>query len=529
MISWNIIAFCYPCNILRPYMGFLKSFRQGKTVIIFLTLFVASICLLPLLISPTNIFYNIDPKTSYIGNAIQFLETGKMAYYGHPGTPAILIISALLLPIKLLYSSFHWNFPLWVVANYNFIFWLGRSFFFLFFISGYFLIHLIIYKKFRSVLVNLFLFSLFFLDPSFQGISTRIAGEPLSFFIFAPWLYLFLTYLKYKNINNLYALAFLSGLLVANKFVYIFFPVSVLILIFFHQQGLLNNKINLLLKGAGNFFAGFFISTLPIWVNYKKIFQWLFGLLTRTGTYGEGKAGFIDPKLFINAAGYWYNQRLGLAILLALTLIGILVMKTRKEWKIITMVGLIGFVTFLKYPVARYQTGNLLILFTSAVYLFSKLGKRMQIFILILISTFSTIYIYKDIIYRRILIVKAADLQQFVSNIPPETNVIWEYGESEDFALKRAKGDSGTVFISPMKIVKPHTFELVWQTLTQFKDNGGEIFSLRECNWDGMIIQGIVFDSFSQKQENTSFFIKEKIPGTEMLYLKHINCSERGI
>ncbi|OGC47385.1 hypothetical protein A2886_00020 [candidate division WWE3 bacterium RIFCSPHIGHO2_01_FULL_42_13] len=468
----------------------------------------------PLLIPPTNPFYNIDPETAFISNSLEFLESGRIDYYGHPGTPVIILLAHLFSILKYPVEILGQNFVQWSLVHYREIFWISRAYFFLLFTIGNFILHFCVYKHFRSFLVNLFLFVILFLDPSFQEISTKVATEPLAFLLFSLWLISFLAYIKTQKTKALFCMALISGVLVADKLIYT--PVAVASLLFTLKQ----KKLSV---GIALFLLAFFTATLPTMRNYPKLASWLFNISTKSGIYGTGTPGLIDRKLFIQSASYWINTRPGFILLLLFVLIGVFRSGKERSWKLITITALLGFLFFMKYPAARYQSGTVLLLFTSAIYVFTHLSKHKQLLFLLLFSVPAFFYGSHDFQYKRGLVLKASNLQVFIDHLPPDEDIVWEYAEAEDFALIRARNDSG-YFISPqLRVIKPHMWELVSQTLTDVRNNKDESFDISCLCWDGIVMQKSSYSIFISKQRDTNLFLTEHIPGTEMLYIKRNN------
>ena len=489
--------------------------KKPLIFIIFLVVLTGIIGFGPLLIPPTNPFYNIDPETAYIANALEFIQVGKIDYYGHPGTPVIILLGNLFSYLKAFQVFSTQDFVQWALIHYQELFWLSRGYFFLLFLIGNLLIHLSVYKQFKSLIVNFFLFVIFFLDPSFQEMSTKVASEPIGLLLFSFWLISFLAHQNARRTKDLLLMALFAGILVANKFVYAPIAIASLIIVVFQKKHMLSGLVVVLL--------GFFLATLPIINNYPKLATWLVNLTTKTGVYGTGGPGLIDPKLYIESASYWINDRLATVLLILTTAICTLRAKSDKNWKILSLTGLIGFFLFMKYPAARYQAGNILLLLISTAYIFSGLRKQVQILLLLVFFVPALIYGSHDFNFRRNLVKKAAHLQSFIDSLPKTENIVWEYAESRDFALIRARNDSG-YFISPqLKIIKPHMWELVSQTLTDIRNNKDETFDISCLCWDGIVMQKRSYSIFISKQNNVNLFLTENIPGTDMLYIKRNN------
>lgn len=487
--------------------------KKSPIFLISLVVVVGVISIGPLLITPTSPFYNIDPETAFVANALQLIETGKVDYYGHPGTPVIVLLAHLFSPIKGFFILNGQNFVQWCLINYRLLFWISRGYFFLLFIIGYFIIHFVVYSQFRSYLANVFLLVIFFLDPSFQEISTKVATEPLAYIFFALWLFSFFIYQKTQKTKPLLSMAYISGVIVADKLIYLPIAIASLLIIILHKKHIL--------AGLAIFLIGFFVSTLPIIYNYPKLAAWLFNISTKSGVYGTGGPGLINPKLFIDSASYWFNYRLGFLFLLLFVLLGIFRTRSHVNWKIITIVATLGFLYFMRYPVARYQQANILLLFTAAVFIYSKLSKLKQVVILILFFVPAAFYGRQDFTYKRTLVAKSANLQMFIDNLPPDEEIVWEYAEAEDFALIRARNDSG-YFISPqLSTIKPHMWELVSQTFTDIRNNSDKTFDISCLCWDGIVMQEKSFSYFVSKQKTKIDFSIEKIPETDMLYIRN--------
>ena len=160
-----------------------------------------------------------------------------------------------------------------------------------------------------------------------------------------------LTFLKEKSMCPGFLWGSVCGLGVAVKLT--FLPVLIVPLIVLSWK----NKAIFVCAFAASFFAW----TIPILSKYPRLWGWVSGIITHTGTYGTGGAGIIDVhSYFLNwksiVLGQWvYAPFVFLA--LALVLWKFVVKKWDKGtfFLLVTMIGVcIQFSVVAKHPAAHY-------------------------------------------------------------------------------------------------------------------------------------------------------------------------------
>ncbi len=505
-----------------------RRFPKWVLFLIFLTFITGLVSYLPLLVKPTNVFYDIDSEATFVSNPLQFLYTGKIYFTDYPGTPTITIFSLIYLPWKLVYEAVSGkSFILWVVEHWDTTFWVMRSVSLAIFLLGYFWLHLSVYKLFKSYITNIFLFAIFFFDPMFQMNSTKVGIETLAMVLVGYWFWLFAVHKLTGENKYLWRMAVATGLLMANKMTY-GLPIIVILIV---SSNLLKTKKNIgektkvIKKIFLLTFFGLILGTMPVFYDYPRMFQWQLRTFFHTEPDGGGTFGLVNLSQFLMSADYWISQRLGIIITIIFILISSLSKKIGLHWKAITWSGAIGFVIFLKFSVIRYQPGNLILIFLSATYFFSRLSNNLKVIVLLITMLTASRYIYDDYGIKRDLVKQSASLQSYVNLLPHDKDIIWEFGNSKDFSLIRARNFSDKFFNPQLGQTNPHLWELYIPDPTKVVDHQDKLHDLDSFCWYGMIIQSKVYESlFLPRQRNPQNFLVQHIPQTQMLFVQPRQC-----
>lgn len=494
-----------------------------------LTFITGLISYLPLLTNPTNIFYDIDSEATFVSNPLQFLYTGKIYFTDYPGTPTTVVFSLIYLPWKLAYEVISGkSFILWVVEHWDATFWVMRSISLAIFLLGYFWLHLSVYSLFKSYTTNIFLFAIFFFDPMFQMNSTKVGIETLAMVLMGYWFWLFAIHKLTGRDKYLWRMAVATGLLMANKVTY-GLPIIVILILSTNLLKPKKNsleKIEIIKKIFFLTFLGLILGTLPVFYDYPRMFQWQLRTFFHTEPDGGGTFGLVNLSQFLMSANYWISQRLGIIIAMFFILISSLSKKISLHWKAITWSGVIGFIVFLKFSVIRYQPSNLILIFLSATYFFSRLSNKLKVFVLLITIGVASLYVYSDYSEKRELVKQSASLQSYVNLLPRGKDIIWEFGNSKDFSLIRARNFSNKFFNPQLRQARPHLWELYIPDPTKVVDHQDKLHDLDSFCWHGMIIQSKVYESlFLPRQKNPQNFLSKPIPHTSMFFVQQKKCN----
>ena len=495
----------------------------------FLTFITGIISYLPLLVKPTNVFYDIDSEATFVSNPLQFLYTGKIYFTDYPGTPTTALLSLIYLPWKLSYEIVSGkSFILWVVGHWNIVFWVMRTVSLTIFLLGYFWLHLSIYKLFKSYITNLFLFALFFFDPMLQMNSTKVGIETLAMVLVGFWFWLFTLHKITKQNKYLWGMAFATGLLIANKTTYGLPIVATFIISTISLESKKTSREKL--RGVERILLlailGLVLGTLPVIYDYPRMLLWLLRTFFHTEPDGSGKFGLVDLSQFSMGINYWVSQRTAVPIIILLITVKSLLKKTHLHWKALMWSGVIGFIVFLKFPVIRYQPGNLILIFLSATYFFNQLSTKLKLAVVLVTMVVALFYGYEDYRMKRDLISQSANLQTFVDQISADKDIIWEFGNSNDFSLIRARNFSNKFFNPQLAQTRAHLWELYIPNPTRVVDHYDKLHDINSFCWYGMIIQSKVYQSlFLPRQSNPNNFLAKPIPQTQMLFVQQRQCS----
>lgn len=510
-------------------MKAVSKFPNGLFFAFFLTFITGVISYLPILVKPTNVFYDIDSEATFVSNPLQFLYTGKIYFTDYPGTPTTALLSLLYLPWKVTYEVVSsQSFILWVVSHWEMVFWIMRTISLTIFLLGYFWLQLSVYKLFKSFLTNLLMFALFFLDPMFQMNSTKVGIETLAMVLLGFWFWLFTLHQLTKQNKYLWGMAIATGLLMANKMTYGLPIVATLVvaLPMIKSKKFRKEKLKVLGKIFLLVILGLVLGTLPAIYDYPRMLLWQLRTFFHTEPDGGGRFGLIDLSQFLMGANYWISQRLAIIAIIILITAKSLSKKTHLHWKALTWSGVLGFIVFLKFPVIRYQPGNLILIFLSTTYFFNNLSIKFKAIVLLVTMGVASFYGYRDYWIKRDLVNQAANLQAFINRIPSDKDIVWEFGNSRDFSLIRARNFSDKFFNPQLEQTHPHLWELYIPDPTKVVDHHDTLHDLSSFCWYGMVIQSKVYKSFFLiNQKNPENFIAQPIPQTPMLFVQQRQCS----
>lgn len=484
------------------------------------------------LIRPTNPFYVVDPGPAYVANGLEFLQIHKIFMMDHPGTPLVLFLFLVFAPIKLVVKLLGLsNFTLWALKNFTLIYWISILMAFLVFIAGLFLLHLAIYKAFKSYKANLLLFLLLFLRPAFFiRMPTIITPEIFGFFFFSVWLNFLVTYDKERRKDWLILAGFFAGLSIASKLTFLFVPVATVFIstIFSEKKGLLRKVINNTNLGVLlSIFGGFGLGTFAAMKDRLGAFlYWTSGLITHVGRSGGGTTGFISASNYLANLGHWLNYLpfIGLIVLVVYSVFRNRTEKTTIWWGIFAG-GFLGFVVFLKYSEQHYQFANLLLISASFLYFFTRFNTKFK-WIALLAALLSIIPSAKKAYAKqRSEIVKDYYLQQYVNNnYPTGSIVIWEFAPTQRYALIRGRDWSNFFYVNEMEKVMPKNWLLYYLDMTKILDNYGRPSDINAFCWDGMIIRESIWEKFISQQKNPQIYMKKEIPHTQMYEVGRLDC-----
>lgn len=352
----------------------------------------------------------MDPEVAYIGNALSYVENHLVSYIDHPGTPTILLVSAGYAPLRLYTKLFlKQNFVSWSFDNLALLIFYTRIFMILVFLSGIFLYLTAIYKLTQSTLVTFFAWVGLFGFGFVSSMGGPVIPEVLNLLIISLWFYVFNLYISTEDSGQLFGMAAVAGLAVANKFNN--FPIVIATFIFtFLYKNIFVSKKNLekivaILTGVVLLtFSVFIAATWQIRGNYFYIIKWILRVFSQSGSaHGDGASTLFDWKVILKSLSNFFSGdviSLVLTFVVAASLSAYFIFKYRYGSKFVksvnkyvvalSIVALVSTIFVAKYPAVYYQFSNYLILLYCASYFISFVPKKILLVICVYFLFLST-------------------------------------------------------------------------------------------------------------------------------------------
>ncbi|WKZ25976.1 MAG: glycosyltransferase family 39 protein [bacterium] len=501
----------------------LKSFLTANNFywLLILTLTSSFFGILPLIIKPTTPFYIIDPGPAYVANALEFIQIKKIFIVDHPGTPLTVFLSIPIYVVKIIVKlTGVTDFSLWSLENFTLVYWLSIFSVWVVFVIGVFLIHLAIYRYFKSRLVNLFLFLILFLSPMFLRMQRIITPEVFGLFFTGIWLNFIVTYLRKKEKDYLVLASIIAGLSISSKLTFLFVGFTTLVLSFFTK----NKKVIQLT--IGGILGGFILGTSVVIRKYPSIINWLWSLLTRTGRSGGGDFGFFELSNINQNIIFWFGHYNIFLLLLLVTII-ILIQKLDKKYLLVKSIfisSFIGILIFSKYREIHYQAGNILLVCIMITFLFNELKLRYKIFLLCLVSVFAIYFVRDDFINERREISKSYNLQQFSDSLPKKSTLIWDsVAPTRQYAIIRGRDWSEYFYVTQMDKIITNNWLLSYGEKLLIYDNYNVSATIDLFCWDGMILNKNNLSVVLEYKSRYKYKYRD-IEGTDMIFVQQINC-----
>jgi hypothetical protein len=232
---------------------------------------------------------NSDPEYAYLLNFLNIIQLKTPGHTDHPGTPLQVlggIIIQITYFIQSLTHSVRSNIVEAVLKNPEFYLLTVNTVLLILTTASLFLLGLTAFFLCQNLALSLLLqLAPFLWTPLIQSI--RVSPEPLLFCLTQLFVILLLFYL-YSDVERSprFALAIgaIFGLGVATKVTFLPLGLVIFVLPGWRQKGLL------LITAI----ATFFLATLAIVSQYRRVFEWLTSIATHTKRYGQGNPGLVD-------------------------------------------------------------------------------------------------------------------------------------------------------------------------------------------------------------------------------------------
>ena len=239
--------------------------------------------------------YGTDPESAYLFNGLNLAMFESAGLYDHPGT-TVHAFNAVVIGVTHFLRFTDTDLQTDVLVNSEYYIEVLRKSFIVFNSLLLFLLGLVAF----SVLKNIWLAFLLQLVPFLsitltEELATKIAPEQL---LFSSSILLIILMLKYYSSLNqeskrhAFVFGLLGGFGLATKLTFL----PLLVIPFIILKGNWNKIIYLV-----TIVPSFILFTLPAAPAYKLMAKWFLAMGTHTGTYGQGKAGIIDPAQYLQS------------------------------------------------------------------------------------------------------------------------------------------------------------------------------------------------------------------------------------
>lgn len=461
-------------------------------------------------------FFNLDPSVHYLSSALSYVQQGLIRYTDHPGTPTIFLFIYALTPFRI-FTEFisQTSFSTWTYLHFNFLYFSFRLLQSLILSLAFGLFLSAIYKVSHSLYSVATAGLAIFTYTAFPYFGITISAESLSFLLIAVWLTFFAVYLRSYSPRLLIVLSFISGFAFGNKFsnliLLVIPPVLVLLQPNFNRRALFKNLfISLFLLPIG-----FLVATWPIRGAYRHLFDWAFILATRTEVHGNGQISLFNLSAYKLSVASLVGLEFKFIWFVVFSLILVIFSLFRKTISTallaVFFIALFGALIFAKYPLSHYQlTSFSLIVFVTAylvIQLHSPLFRTLLLFLLLNLSLTNIQNYYKQ---TADAINETITLDRFVSSHPPRKAVVWEYGNSRDYALIWTRAWGYGFLAREIKSYRPDLLELAFPDKIIF--NYGRAEPLFNLCWDQLYIQKSSLKQFYLANPKAKFTSQE-IPG----------------
>jgi hypothetical protein len=239
--------------------------------------------------------YGTDPESAYLLNGLNIGMGRAVGHFDNPGT-TVQMYSAVVLRITHSIRSTDEDFQTDVLRHSEYYIEVLR--YGLIFINAIMilvlgLVTLSLLGNFWAALV--LQFAPFLSVTLMEELFTKVAPEQFLFTAIAILIILLLKFYKSagpEKIKYPLAFGFLAGFGLATKMTFL----PVLIIPFMVLKGKRNKWIYLI-----SIIPSFVLFTSPAISGYPHMAKWFLNMGTHTGTYGQGNAGIIDPKVYFNS------------------------------------------------------------------------------------------------------------------------------------------------------------------------------------------------------------------------------------
>ena len=502
--------------------------QKAKILIVVLAFLISFLTISPILKGGTDkVFYAIDPDVVYAANAFLYAKSGYVSYFDHPGTPAIVLISFFLIPLRI-YAKFvqHTPFISWVFNHYALtFFYLRVSQSVLLFTS--LLILSVAMRLLVKKMAPIFLLFLALLSfSSFYDIGATISADTFAFFIASVWLLLLSHCFIRKDNLFLFLLALTAGIAFADRATNFFLLPASLAVVLIEKNGF-REKILMTFFSVVIMVTGFVIGVSPTRTHLTTILKTIFGFASTTGIHMSGEKTLFSYKAFISsAATFFYRDTLATVIVIAVTILAITCLFMRqKSYKKIAFVVLIfslGAVVFAKFPLLHYQIANYLVIVFCGAFIFARLPKRI-VYLVMIILLFFVMPISKEYLTSKTMTLNQAGfLEQFAKDNPPKYASVWQWAPIKEYAYLWNRDYADGMFDTELSGLPVKIYELTPNLMKIGVSKYTDVNIFSTC-WDELYVNKSSINSILNRYPELSKSVQE-IPGVDMLLLRSSHC-----
>ncbi len=301
-----------------------------------------------------------DPNYVYLVNSTALCDGVGVGYIDHPGTTVMQIGAVTIGVTHLLNNPENQTLVEHVLKDSHLFIFSIRNVLMILNALVLLLLGWFTYKKTRSVWAALLLqTSTLITTNTLDHVFTKVSPEPFLFFLTAVFVMAVLWFYTDKNKNSwkfVIAFSLLIGAGLATKATFLplaIFPFVVL------------PTIKKKLVYSTGIIPAFVLFTIPIIPEYEQMYYWFRGLMSHSGTYGHGKKGFIDVQTYFpDLLRIFENNPIFAAVLfigvivVAISLYNAIIKRSKKEWDVKILTGLVASAGFGVLMVAKHYHSN---------------------------------------------------------------------------------------------------------------------------------------------------------------------------
>lgn len=324
-------------------------------------------------------FYGIDPDIVYLTNALLYTKYNIISYIDHPGTPTILLLSYLFIPLRILAKfALHKDFIQWSFDNYSFLTYYIRIFMLITFSTALYMFIRLVRSFARHIIYIILSFLLFF---SFTGatLAISIVPENISLFLSVIWLSIFYKFSKKPAYLLSVLLTVISGIAFANKFTNLFLVISSILMPLYLSNTKLVGRIIFSLCNTAIAVLFFLFGIFPIINRLGSLIHWSDQLFSHTDQYGTGMDSIFNwGQYYLSITSLISTHPLTFVFILITIFLSVYLLLNKKisikdPTVVLLGIAIAGVLIFSKYPQIHYNYVNILIVIYCFIYFMQKL------------------------------------------------------------------------------------------------------------------------------------------------------------